>query len=281
MVDWDVLSRFQYHFDTKRRPSLTRSDISLHSYLTGLRASDPALDGATANRLRSRRILGLTGDGDRYVEWSVWQCLVAEFEYQGTTYVLEDGSFYSVAARYLDELNEHLLRSRRDVDLLPSAAPGTTEPEYNRETATGSDRFLLLDARLVRTDDARGGVELCDLLTDERQFVHVKRYGGSKQLSHLFAQSRVAAEMLLLNADFRVAAKNLIREVAGGAGRFDVIDADAVHPNEFEIVLAIIKHWGDGDIDGLPFFAKVDLRRTLVDLISRGYVVSVARVPIE
>lgn len=281
VVDWDVLSGFQYHFDTRRRPLMTRSDVSLPAYLAGLRAVDPDLEEITADRLRGRRLLGLNEDGERYREWPIWQCLVAEFEYQGATYVLEDGAFYRVGSRYLEQLNEHVLRFRQDSDLLPPARPGATEPEYNREAAAGSDRFLLLDADEVPAEGARGGIELCDLLTDQRQFVHVKRYGSSKQLSHLFAQSRVAAELLLVNADFRTAAQALIRARSNGSARFDVIDPDAMRPGECEVVLGIIKGWAGRDIDTLPFFAKVDLRRTLIDLTSRGYAASVLRIPVE
>lgn len=281
VVDWDLISGFRYHFDSRVQPPMSRSDVLLSAYLAGLRLSDPDLEDITPTRLRSRRVIALNEEGERYRDWSVWQCLVGEFEYQGESFVLEDGAFYRVAADYLGRLNQELLRFSQVADLLPPAQPGIKEPEYNRLAAESSDRFLLLDANLIHADGTKGGIELCDLLTDSKQFVHVKRYSSSKELSHLFAQARVAAELLLSNADFRTRARTLVGQQSNGDSRFEAIDAEAMRTGECEIVLAIIKRWDESDIDSLPFFAKVNLRRTIVDLTSWGYSVSVLRVPME
>ena len=281
VADWDRLSQFQYHFDT--RLGLRRSDLLLSAYLGGLRVSDPGLKEVTVDWLRRRQIIGLDGDHARYRSWSVWRCLVGEFEYDQRSYVLEDGSFYQVAESYLQQLNDEILPFSGSTGLqLPPAPPDPKEPEYNKQAAASSDSLLLLDTFLVPISGARGGIELCDLLTDQRQFVHVKRAkGGSQQLSHLFAQARVAAEQLLVNASFRSEAKKLVGHRGNEDPRFDVIDPAGIRAGDFEIVLAIIKKWGASDIDSLPFFAKVDLRRTLVDLAGRGYRASVVCIPIE
>lgn len=278
-VDWDRLSAFQYHFDTRQRPILSRRDISLDAYLGGLRLTDPDLDELSAARLRSRRVIGLDEDREKCAEWSVWQCLVAEFECDGKTYVLDDGGFFEVAADYLTQLNADVSRFSSAIDFLPAARAGITEPEYNRETAAASAHFLLLDADEIPAEGARGGIELCDLLTDERQFVHVKRYGSSKQLSHLFAQARIAGELLVTNPAFRAAVRDRLHEIAGDDGPFNVVEEEMIRPGELEIVLAIIKRWNEANLDALPFFAKIDLRRTIVELSSRGFRVAVLRVP--
>ena len=188
VVDWDVLSGFRYHFDTRLKTPMTRNDLFLNAYLSGLRQADPDLDELTPDFLKRRRIVGLNEDSDQCGEWTVWRCLVGEFEYQGQSFVLEDGVFYRVTESYLQRLNEDILPFSSEAELLPSAKIGETEPQYNRTAADSSDGFLLLDASLIHTEGASGGIELCDLLTDKRQFVHVKRYGGSQKLSHLFAQ---------------------------------------------------------------------------------------------
>ena len=278
MVDWDRLSGFQYHYDTRR--GLVRSDLVLRAYIAGLREKDPGLEEVTPDWLRRRQVIGVDEDRDRCGSWSVWRCLVGEFEYNDRSYVLEDGSFYQVAESYLQQLNHELIGFSREADILPAAKPGMTEPDYNREVARGSDHLLLLDARTVRPEGSGSGIEVCDLLTDTRQFIHVKRYKGSQGLSYLASQARVSAEQLLVSGEFRTRARELIAEQSDGDPVFDVIDAAAMRTDEFEVVLAIIKAWGDDDVDALPFFAKVELRRTITDLRSRGYLVGVERVPI-
>ena len=280
VVDWDRLSRFQYHFDRRRRPRFTRSDLFLDAYLNGVRRTDPDLEEVTPDWLRSRRVFGLDEDGGDYDSWPVWRCLVGEFEYQGQSFVLEDGALYHVAASYIEQLNGDILPFSRPDSFLPPARPGMTEPEYNRSTAKASEELLLLDAHLIRADGTRGSIELCDLLTDRREFVHVKRYGGSQKLSHLFAQARVAAEQLLENRDFRIRARELIRSLSSDK-HFDVIEPSAIETDQFEVVIAIIRDWGERDVDSLPFFAKLDLRSTIVSLQSRGYSVSVLRIPVQ
>ncbi len=277
IVDWDLIVRFQYHFDT--RSDVRRYDISLDSYLAGLKHNDPQLVGLSADKLRSRHIIGLNADGSRVNEWSVWRCLAAEFEHDGATYVLDDGSFYNVDSDYLDRLNSTIIPYARSNPFLPPSPSGVTEPKYNQSAAANSDNFLLLDADEIHYGGP-GGVELCDILTSSRQLVHVKRYSGSATLSHLFAQARNSAELLLTNRDFRTAARDHIRDLPNSDPRFDFINAENIQTSEFEVVLAIIKKWGDAGIDTLPFFAKVSLRRALMDLTSWGYIVSVERVPV-
>jgi uncharacterized protein (TIGR04141 family) len=59
---------------------------------------------------------------------------------------------------------------------------------YN-ERAAFAHGYYLLDKKLVKSTRTTTAIELCDLLTSNREFVHVKhRKGGSAGLSHLFSQ---------------------------------------------------------------------------------------------
>lgn len=279
VVDWDILSRFQFHFDL--RQGVKRNEIFLHSYVAGLRKKDPNLDDLSPATLKSRRVFGLTTEDDRLYDWPVWRCLVGELIFDGKSYVLEDGAFYQVSESYLEALHGNILQFSTGQTFLPVWRDGQAEKEYNKSASESEPSLLLLDAKLVYTQGTTGGIEVCDLLSDEAKLIHVKKYGGSSQLSHLFAQARVSSEALQISANFRNDARSLILARSEGSSQFDLISPGVMPTGDFEIVLAIGKHWGTKDIDSLPFFAKIDLRKTIVDLRSRGYKVSVHRVSIE
>lgn len=280
LVEWDYLSGFRYHFDTRVRPPMVRSDLILDAYLDGLRQKDPDLENLDAAALQRRKIYGLGDDGGQPYEWSVWQCLVGEFTHEDETFILEDGSFYRVSESYLRQLNEDVNSFDVPSRILPSAKPKEKEGAYNLRVSAGSDDILLTDEKLVYAEG--GKAELCDLLTDKRQLIHVKIYAKSQKMSHLYSQAQVSSEALMRDRTFRADARRMIEDQSGGDQRFDFIRA-GIQPDttEFEIVLAIIKNWKAGELESLPFFAKIELRRVVTELQGRGYKVSVHRVPIE
>src|SRR5216683_178216 len=118
------------------------------------------------------------------------------------TYVLIEGVFYEVHADFLEGL-------AADIDALPSYAAqmplwrvGQSEPKYNHEAATAPD-LLLLDTLTVRPAGRSSDIEVCDLLSRNGAFLHVKKKSRSSTLSHLFSQGHVSAELLIREAGFR------------------------------------------------------------------------------
>ncbi len=88
-----------------------------------------------------------------------------------------------------------------------------TEGDYN-ERAAVEQGFFLLDKKLVKCTQTTSPIELCDLLTQDKQLVHVKhRKGGSAGLSHLFSQGSVSAEVMLGDKGFRKKARTVLRRV--------------------------------------------------------------------
>jgi uncharacterized protein (TIGR04141 family) len=65
-------------------------------------------------------------------------------------------------------------------------------------------------------------VEVCDVLTANRQLIHVKLKFGSRDLSHLFSQGFVSATLLQSDSVFREATHKKIKEL-GGDGSFDFL----------------------------------------------------------
>jgi|SRR5579863_2319765 len=103
------------------------------------------------------------------------------------------------------------------------------------------------------------------------KLVHVKRYGGSSVLSHLFAQGVVSGELFLGDAAFR---EKVNAELPTG---FKLTDPQArPMPGNYEIIYAIISE-SKKDLD-LPFFSKVTLRNARRRLQTLGYNVSIGKI---
>jgi uncharacterized protein (TIGR04141 family) len=131
-------------------------------------------------------------------------------------------------------------------------------------------RYLVLDRKLIHTAVHPRGIEHCDLLGPDDEFIHVKRLRGSDDASHLFAQVHVAIEQLLYDAEGRRALAQKISVLSKGKRTAPEIPA--------KIVLAI----GGRDklrVDDLFTFSQVTLVRLAQHLETRGIQVEVIAVP--
>jgi uncharacterized protein (TIGR04141 family) len=271
IIDWTLVESFRFSFDARRRVS--RPELRLGGYLAGLR-SEGELEHIDGPFLRRRTITALDADGQAVHRWSVWRCLVGEFQADDSTYVLDEGEFFAVAQDYMQDLNDSVAAVPESTLQLPDASVRLREREYNQAAVEGREDLLLLDRHNVITSASTTPVEICDILTRARQLVHVKRHLGARDLSHLFSQGFVSAELLQDDRRFREAAQRKIEEL-GGRGAFLFFDPEGIRTDRFEIIYAIVADWrGRTLVEALPFFSKVNLRRTAQDLSSRGFRVS-------
>src|SRR5690606_22438072 len=101
------------------------------------------------------------------------------------------------------------------------------------------------DKKLVHLPRRVGGIEICDVLhRKSNAFVHVKKWGQSAVLSHLFAQGLVSADLFLHDAGFR----EEMRKRIGG----DWVPKDRPNAERYEVAFALISR-SLKKID-LPFF---------------------------
>ena len=283
IIDWETVSAFRYHFDRRssRNPELgvTRPDLRLVDYLAGASGSATLADH-TYDRLKSRKVFAVNGDGADIYSWSIWQCLVGEIQLNGETFILDEGAFYSIQRNYLAELNAEIAAIPTCTRTLPSSSPTEWEATYNARAATQGTDLLLLDRQTVRHSSRTTPIELCDLLSTTRQLIHVKRHLGSSDLSHLFAQGVVSASALQESPEFRERARTKVEELAIANGRpgFEFFDQH-FRSTDYEIVYAIAERWNGRTLaDALPFFSKINLREAANNLRGRGFNVSLAKI---
>jgi uncharacterized protein (TIGR04141 family) len=261
----------------------------------------------TALRLAEDTVTAWDGEEERIASWPVRYCLDGELTVKShetppveRTYVLFDGRFWEVEPTYLAELDAWIERLNEWAGDLPPARPGEKEGAYNARAAARSSHYLLMDKDLVHVPEVTGDIELCDILSSDGDLVHVKRKVRSSQLSHLFAQGRVAADLMARSEVFRRRALAKVRsaekakqtqEDAKAAAatpprrspkiidQFATFDEHGLVNSDFNIVYAILADWQGRDlVERLPFFSKVNLRKHATDLRTEGFRVSYRRV---
>ena len=281
IVDWAGIDRFRFQED--RRVDLRNPDLRLRDYLGSLARNKVDLETLTPEYLKARQVEALDAGGDRVYRWPIWSCLSGTITSGDETYVIADGDFFRVDSDYLSELN----RTIEDLEIqdplpLPVSHPNTEEKHYNRQAADVMTGSLLLDRKNVIRSGGNA-VELCDLLTDSRDLIHVKRHLSSSTLSHLFAQGAVSAQLIQMDPVFRAAARAKVAEAEeAGQGFSDLFPEDGIQTQDFRVVYAIVEDWGDKELhEALPFFSKVNLRRAAEDLRGRGFAVACQRVQVD
>ncbi|MFF5992378.1 MULTISPECIES: DUF6119 family protein [Prauserella] len=142
------------------------------------------------------------------------------------------------------------------------------EERYNRWVAQKCG-YMLLDRDLYR---GRAGerVEICDLLTKDKQLICVKRMDGSDKMSHLFQQGSVSARMLMTNHAYRDKLMDRLRQLDPGA-----TFGEASH---WTVVFAIATS-KPGDLKEIMyFFSRAALKMHAEAIKSCGFRVALAKI---
>jgi uncharacterized protein (TIGR04141 family) len=146
------------------------------------------------------------------------------------------------------------------------------EKAYNLRVAQDGTHFCCMDRRTVELKK-RGltKIEFCDLYGLNREIVHVKRYTGSSELSHLFQQGIVSAELFSHEPEFRKLVNDKLSETHKMADPEGKLDA-----TQYQVVYGIISK-SKNDVS-LPFFSKVVLRNAKRRLSELGYEIRIGKI---
>lgn len=112
---------------------------------------------------------------------------------------------------------------------------------------------------------------MCDLYSMNRVFVHVKKYGASSTLSHLFSQGTVSAQLMVAEPSFRTAFHGKLPATHYWGDPLQPLKAD-----DFEVCFAVIGR--SGKDFSQPFFNKVSFRTVVKTIKGLGMLVSRAHV---
>ncbi len=272
IIEWDLVFGFSF---TRSKKELSPT-IDTDKYLENINANSVSIESISTDKLY------VTDINNNKFGYSIYNCLYYELDGSHTKNVIFGGNWYEVDKSFMNDIDAVL-----DLIALSEITfPGIeiweegdeskieTEGSYNERVA-GRLGYHLLDKNLVKCSKTTSPIELCDLLTNDKQLIHVKhRKGGSSGLSHLFAQGSVSAEVMLGDRSFRKAARRKLQHISHTAR--ELVPIDGLKSTDYEIIFLIL---GDNSAtvkQNLPFFSKINLTRVFENLSQRGYKVKIA-----
>lgn len=272
--------------------SFTRSKNQIRPMLSSLDYFESISSGSdlTVEKVKNDKIFvhGTNGENEAI---SAYKCMYLECKKNDSVFVLFDGVWYEIDKSFKKSVQEYIttlpickiafpkVLSWNEITEGKEKRKIESEGDWN-DRAAKSLGCALMDKKLVKYDQSTSSIELCDLLTIENKFIHVKhRKGGSSGLSHLFFQGSVSAEAMLGDKQFRKKARIKIRRV-------DPKFQECVELNGFksqgkEICFVILGASEREPWNSLPFFSQISLWKTAQNLLQRGYRVSIGGVEIS
>lgn len=269
---WDSILGFSF---TRSKRELSPT-IQADTYLSGIDEEKISIESVKRDRLYVFDI------HENESDHSIYKCIYLEIQSALKTHVIFGGVWYEIDNTFMGRINSTLNQVEVSDLKFPSIEIWKegeeikieTEGDYNIR-ASNAYGYYLLDKKLIKSNKTTSSIELCDLLTPNKQFVHVKhRKGGSAGLSHLFAQGGVAAEIMLGDKEFRKAARTVLNRI--GAAARDIVPLDNLRSADCEIVFLILGDDSATVKNNLPFFSKVNLSRAYENLSQRGFSVKIA-----
>ncbi|MCX8745733.1 TIGR04141 family sporadically distributed protein [Snodgrassella sp. B3882] len=264
IIDWTQNEGFKYKRDKNQGETL--QDISWESYSS---FDKNRLSNIKINRLKKDQVLAISATSDQALfSWSIYKCIYCELEYENKNYVLNNNQWYQVDVDFIDELNSFLeIIPLSDIELPKYLEKN--EKDYNRKVCnTNSKKYCLMDKTMIHHGGKNSKIEFCDIYSNNKQLIHVKRDTGSNTLSHLFAQGRISAELLLFDAEFRKKVNAKLPE----SYKFENV-SEKPNAKDFEIIYAIASHNKTNQKE-LPLFSKINLRNAFKVCDQWGFKVS-------
>ncbi len=218
--------------------------------------------------LKRRQVFAMALDGEEELyKWKIYNCIIAEIEYKNNVYCLNFGKWYKVKNDFVNLTSEYYSKVPLSNIDFPDAN-NERESKYNEKLSSYLNNSILMDKETVRmTGMGRSSIEVCDVLTDNKELIHVKKNGGSSYLSHLFNQAAVSGE-ILLDVNFRNEVNKKMLKT--------VFSTDFIS-NDYTMVLAIITN-SNTDRPKIPFFSKVSIQYAIEGLKRKGYNVEIKNI---
>jgi uncharacterized protein (TIGR04141 family) len=268
VVDWEA--QYGYSFDlypnTPRHVVLQLS--ALEEYLAE-KGQDLSID--------SVRLATVHVNNSAYEplkSWPAYRCLYAEIRNGNDTFVLRNGHWYRVDVDFVQRVDKYLAIDLKPYDFKFPTYEVDAEEQYNSAVASTESSVSLMDRKTAGIGGPYDKVELCDLIRNRTDLIHVKYYRSSSTLSHLFAQGYVAAEAFVKDEEFR-------RRVNDKLPRQSKLVDPSARPDakQFRVVYAIATT--KQLPNELPFFSKVTLRNALKTLVALGYQVHLSSIDVD
>lgn len=225
---------------------------------------------------------------EKLINWIIY-----EYVDNSIKYIYIENKIFEIKQEYLNGVISFIQRYEVDLDKfnqsenvkVPSIFRDRngkieSEGEYNIKFANNnSTKAVCLDKDNFRKfpDRPNDQVEICDVVTiTGKKLICVKKFGSSAQLSHLFMQGLVSAELLSSLKEYR----DELNDKVKGKIQEEFIIEDTFNIKDFTIVYAICVD-GNSIAERLPFFSKISLRSAIINLQKLGINVEIIKINIE
>lgn len=265
VINWEDIAGFRY--SGRELYNDIDIDIVRNSFRKGLNSIEQLKT--------SRRITAISAIDNEspYASWPAYKCLYGEIEYDGRSYCINNGRWFCIDKDFVQQINNDYNRtSVSTIKFIDYTDDHLNENKYSTEfTNTDNTKYLCMDKQNISYGGGYSKIELCDILTSDNTYIHVKPYSGSSTLSHLFNQAVVSAELVLGDMEFCKKANVKIREKTTNPN-FLINDK-----NKMNIVFAIISR-SSNERPHIPFFSKVTFRYIKRRLEAFGCTVSIKNI---
>lgn len=266
IIDWNRVMGFRYSMG-KRAPRV--HDVRVPDFLETFKDGE-----ITQADLMRRKIYCVDADDKPVLDRPAYYFLYAEVERNNEVFLLNNGKWYRVESDYADTINQNFESITRYDREMPSYNDDS-EGAYNSRVANEDPaEYVLMDTDLAYVPGAASGVEVCDLYRNDREFIHVKRYGGSSVLSRLFNQGLVSGELFRMDSAYR----NIVNDKLPAERKIADPSGPPI-PGEYRIVYAVISE--SEEPLSVPFFSKISLKNCVARLEAMGFDAMLAKISVE
>jgi uncharacterized protein (TIGR04141 family) len=264
-ITWHKVAGFRF---PSRGSTFEYQDIHLDHFL---KAAGLPIDN---EKLIMRTIECFSHDSRKLHHWPAYKCVYAEIEHEGKVFLLSGATWYSVKSDFIEDVNAAFQRITDYEGEFPEFKDDSEGTYLMRIAQDDPTKIALTDKKNIQYGGNQSKVEFCDLFTKTNDMFHVKRYGQSTALSHLFAQGVVAGESFQMDANFRRAVNAILPNT------HQISDVDKrPKQDQFRIVFAIISD--RPGILRLPFFSRLNLKHAANRLEIAGFRVAKSKIRVD
>lgn len=206
--------------------------------------------------------------------------LVVEFDKNGKKYLYSGKKIFEIAQDFFEEVRDFVRENSQDSNYISIKYKNENgkrvvenEGLYNERLKDSLNNAHNFDQNNYRIT-GRSSVEMCDVLTQEKQFICVKKYvNSSSSISHLFSQVIASAETFTSDGG--------VIEWLNSEAEMNIFENNDKNNSGTTFVLGIAINKEGQLHESLPFLAQVSLRRVIKVVKKMGYNVFATKIEFE
>ena len=159
--------------------------------------SDKIEDKKILDKLKSCSLYCWANDSAQKIS-SIYDSLFIEIDHNNEKFFINNGDWFKIESSYY----EYIVNKVDSIEVfkdqaIPCCEKDWNEGEFNKKFVESAPaRFKLFDKENFHMKEfGYSKIEPADIITQDKQLIHVKKGGSSATLSHLFAQGVVSAQL--------------------------------------------------------------------------------------